>query len=82
MWGLFEGQLFSLDELRARGFQYAIVSSLKYNLYLNEEGKRKWPSYYRFYSLLEEECQLVKVFEPGAGITGPVIKLYDLRGKP
>lgn len=82
VWGLFEGQLFSLDELRARGFQYAIVSSLKYNLYLNEEGKRKWPSYYRFYSLLEEECQLVKVFEPGAGITGPVIKLYDLRGKP
>ncbi|MGQ9492136.1 MAG: ArnT family glycosyltransferase [Anaerolineae bacterium] len=82
VWGLFEGRVLSLEELWAQGFQYAVVSSLKYRQYLSEEGRKKWPSYYRFYSSLEEECQLVKVFEPGVGITGPVIKLYDLRGKP
>nr|MBC7244135.1 glycosyltransferase family 39 protein [Chloroflexota bacterium] len=82
VWGFFEGRVFSLDELRAQGFQYAVVSSLKYHQYLTEEGKRKWPSSYRLYSSLEEECRLVKVFEPDVGIAGPVIKLYDIWSEP
>lgn len=82
VWGLFKGRVFSLDELRAQGFQYAVVSSLKYAQYLCEEGKEKWPSYYELYSSLEEQCRLVKIFAPGPGISGPVIKLYDLQAQP
>lgn len=82
VWGLFEGRVFSLDELRAQGFQYVVVSSLKYLQYLREEGKEKWPSYYALYSSLEEQCRLVQVFAPDTGIAGPIVKLYDLHGQP
>jgi 4-amino-4-deoxy-L-arabinose transferase-like glycosyltransferase len=79
VWGTFRGKVFSLEELRAQGFQYAVVSSLKYAQYLREDGKQKWPSYYALYSSLEEQCRLLKEFAPDTRVVGPVIKIYDLR---
>ncbi len=82
VWGSFEGQVFSVAELRAQGFEYAVVSSLKYAQYLREEGREQWPSYYAFYSSLDEQCRLLEEFWPDAHTTGPVIKVYDLRPSP
>jgi hypothetical protein len=82
VWGSFEGQVFSVQDLRAQGFGYAVVSSLKYAQYLREGGKEKWPSYYAFYSSLDEQCRLLAEFWPDAHTTGPVIKVYDLRPLP
>lgn len=82
VWGVFEGQVFSLDELRAQGFEYVVVSSLKYLQYLREEGREKWPSYYALYSSLDKQCPLLREFVPDTGVAGPIIKLYDLRGQP
>ena len=82
VWGSFEGQVFSLQDLRAQGYQYAVVSSLKYAQYLREGGQELWPSYYAFYSSLDAECRLLKEFWPDGQTTGPVIKVYDLQPQP
>lgn len=82
VWGVFQGQVFSLEELRAQGVQYAVVSSLKYAQYLREGGKEKWPSYYALYTSLDEQCRLLKEFVPGTRVVGPVIRVYDLRSPP
>jgi hypothetical protein len=79
VWGSFEGQVFSLQDLRSQGFQYAVVSSLKYAQYLREGGRERWPSYYAFYSALDEETRLLKEFSPDGHTTGPVIRVYDLQ---
>jgi len=82
VWGVFQGQVFSLEELRAQGVQYAVVSSLKYAQYVREGGKENWPSYYALYTSLDEQCRLLKEFVPDTHVVGPVIKVYDLRSPP
>ncbi len=82
VWGTFEGQVFSVEELLAQGTEYVVVSSLKYNQYLREGGQERWPSYYALYTSLDERCTLLKAFWPQAGVNGPVIKVYDLRPAP
>ena len=77
--GTFKRQIFSMDELRNRGFDYVVASSTTYDRYVTDEGRKKWPTYFRFYQSLEEESYLVQEFQPVPFESdGPTIRIYKI----
>ncbi len=66
----------SMAWLRGEGAEYVIVASTVYDRVLRAPSV--YPDVVAFYRHLESEAELVKVFTPGAGEQGPVIKIYRL----
>ena len=62
--------------LDRRGVRYVIVSSQVYERVL--AATDVYPIEVRFYRALAARATLLKTFSPGAGESGPVIKIYEL----
>lgn len=68
----------TLDEYRAEGVDYIVTESGRYRQILNEDWRRNWPSWDRFYSeLLELEPVMEFPAEPGYR-AGPTVRVYKL----
>ncbi len=68
----------SMAWLESNGAEYVIVSSTVSDRVLRAPAV--YPEIVAFYRELDERAELVKVFAPGPGARGPVIKLYRLEG--
>lgn len=68
-----------LSVLRAEGVEYVVVSSRVYERV--RAAAEEYPAIVAFYDALESETGLVEEFRPGAGETGPVLKLYRISGR-
>ena len=66
----------SLEWLSEKNVDYVIVSSKVYDRVLATAAV--YPEVAAFYRTLDEDAELVKVFTPGPGERGPVLKLYRL----
>lgn len=68
----------TLDEYRAEGVDYIVTESGRYRQILNEDWRRNWPSWDRFYSeLLELEPVMEFPADPGYR-AGPTVRIYKL----
>jgi 4-amino-4-deoxy-L-arabinose transferase-like glycosyltransferase len=65
-----------LQRLRRRGVEYVITSSRVRDRVL--AAPEEYPTIVEFYEELDAQGELVREFRPGAGETGPVLKLYHL----
>ncbi|MDG2305884.1 MAG: glycosyltransferase family 39 protein [Candidatus Binatia bacterium] len=63
-------------ELRARGYDIAMVSSAVYRRFF--ATPKRYPAEIGFYRALFRKTELLKEFRPGPGGRGPVIRLYRL----
>ncbi|MFL6294218.1 MAG: glycosyltransferase family 39 protein [Thermoanaerobaculia bacterium] len=73
----------TIDEYRAEGIRFVVTNSEARSKYFGKMAKRQeaFPSFARFYRGLERE-RLLRAFDPADwGGKGPVIWIYDLRGK-
>lgn len=71
----------TLDKYIKDGNKYAIVSSIRYNTFLNKNNDRyvNFPSFRNFYQDLFARGTLVKEFSPDTGHRpGPVIRIYAI----
>ncbi len=68
----------TLGWLRANGVQYAILSSKVYGRVM--AAAADYPGIVAFYRGLGQAGRLIKVFTPGPGERGPVLKVYRLAG--
>ena len=66
--------------LRERRVDYVIVSSMVYDRVF--AAADHYPDVVTFYRRLGEVGELVKVFTPGPGERGPVLKVYRLKAAP
>jgi len=67
---------YSLSYLRSRHVRYVILSSDVYARVL--AAKSDYPRVAAFYAALEKKATLLKVFRPGPGQRGSVLKVYAL----
>ncbi len=81
--GTKEAGVLSLDEYKAIGTKYAIVSSKASETY-SPDGEEainypdKASKYRDFYQALEDRATLIKEFSPGVGLQGPTIRIYAM----
>ncbi len=73
----------SLEEYRALGAEYAIVSSYAWERYaVDADAARRAPekaSQYRsFYESLDVHTTLLRAFEPSADHVGPIVRVYKI----
>ena len=81
VFGVYRERIFALDQLADAGIAYVVVSSFQYRNYMTAEAQARWPSYYAFYTSLDRQAQLVRVFHADPiHQPGPDIKVYRLGG--
>jgi len=61
-----------------KGFDFLLVSDVKYGRYFNDS--KKYPHNVRFYRTLFKQGKLLKEFKPSFTRPGPTIKIFDIRG--
>ncbi len=69
----------TLEDYCRDGYQYLVTSSYVYQRFLREPNRH--PSEAAFYRRLFSEGNLLQQFEPSTTREGPVIRIYELRGR-
>lgn len=67
----------TLEQYRAAGYQYAMISDAIYLRFFREAGR--YPREVKFYEALLRNGKLVQRFAPGKNGRGPTISLYSLQ---
>ena len=71
----------SLDEYKALGVRFAVVSSLAWEQYFVRGGSTdaaKRARYCSFYEALRTETTLIKEFKPSEDVAGPTLRIYQI----
>ena len=69
-------RLRDVGRLRRKGVEYVVTSSRVRDRVL--AARDQYPAIVDFYEQLDTQAELVREFRPGAGETGPVLRLYRL----
>lgn len=71
-------RLGTLEDYRAQGYTYIVVSDETYQRFYNEP--ERYREFIAFYEQLFKEGELIEEFKPSATLGGPTIRIYRIDG--
>ena len=78
-------EIVDIEKLKEEGYQYFVICSGTRDMYDTELVREKYPDHYlsrqEFYSWLEGEGSVLKIFEPGNDIPGERLTIYKMQNE-